>query len=182
VLGMAIMVGEAGHATTIRALTSAFYYLARDAELRHQLIENPGLVAPFVEEILRLESPVQMFVRTVTEDVEFAGHDFVAGDKVGLLFGSANRDESVFANADQIDLDRKPNPHVAFGLGIHRCVGEPLARREMNSVITTVLERLPEFRLDPGRQPRWVPGHARELDGLWVLIGPGHATPATNGV
>ncbi|MEV0628070.1 cytochrome P450 [Nonomuraea wenchangensis] len=170
VLGMAILVGEAGHATTIRSLTSTFFMLGRDTELLRRLIDDPELIPAAINEILRLEAPSQMFARTVTRDCEFAGHQFEAGDKVGILFGCGNRDEEVFERPDEVDLDRRPNPHLSFGVGIHRCVGEPLARLEMKIVIEQVLRRLPDYVLKHPDDTEWLPGFRRELAALPVTF------------
>ncbi|GAA0844007.1 cytochrome P450 [Streptosporangium amethystogenes subsp. fukuiense] len=176
VLGMAILVGEAGHATTIRSLTSTFLMLGLDMELRQRLIDDPALIPATINEILRLEAPSQMFARTVTRDCEFAGHRFKAGDKVGILFGSGNRDDKVFDRPDEVDLERKPNPHLSFGVGIHRCVGEPLARLEMQVVIEQVLRRLPDYRLKDPDNVEWLPGFRRELATLPVTFSAGART------
>ncbi|WP_067904322.1 cytochrome P450 [Nocardia vaccinii] len=179
ILGMAIMVGEAGHATTIRALTSTFLYLGEDLELRRQLIDDLSRVPSLIDEILRLESPVQLFARTVAADMEFAGTHFTTGDRVGMLFGCANRDEDVFDHAHTVDLDRKPNPHLSFGVGIHRCIGEPLARAEMKVVIEQVLRRIPDYSINPDAKLSWTPGHARELSSLPVTFTAGARCEST---
>jgi unspecific monooxygenase len=108
-----------------------------------------------------------MFTRYALEDVEVAGEPFRKGDIVGLLLGSANRDPAKFADPDRFDATRSPNPHVSFGVGIHACVGAPLARLEMQVAIRVLFERLPGMRIaEPPRvKDAW---HFHGLEALHV--------------
>lgn len=93
--------------------------------------------------------------RTVTRDVDLNGHVFRQGERVLLVFGAGNRDEAKFPDGDRIVIDRQPNPHVAFGAGIHRCIGSNLARRELRVALEEFLIRYPDFSLAPDSDPVW---------------------------
>ena len=98
-----------------------------------------------------------MFERWVLQDVEIHGVRIPRGAELGLLFGSANRDPSVFDRPDELDLGREPNPHITFGAGIHFCLGAPLARLELEASFSTVLRRLPDLTLVT--EPAWKPNY-----------------------
>ncbi len=100
-----------------------------------------------LEELLRFDPPLHMFTRYALQDLEIEGVALRRGEQVGLLLGAANRDPAVFAEPDRLDLARAPNPHVAFGGGIHFCVGAPLARLEMRVALPMLFRRLPGLRL-----------------------------------
>ena len=100
-----------------------------------------------VEELLRYVSPIKNMARTVTRDLEMRGQQLHEGDQVMLFYPSANRDESVFADPDRLDVTRDPNPHLAFGFGPHFCLGASLARLELKVMFTEVLRRLPDLEL-----------------------------------
>lgn len=152
----------AGGETTTSLIGNAICILAERPDLQAELRAEPGRVPAFVEEVLRFESPFRFHPRTVRGPVELGGVEIPDGALVALLWGSANRDESVFERADDLVLDR-PNArsHLGFGRGIHHCVGAPLARLEARVVLTALLERTARFELDPADPPRWV-------DSLWV--------------
>jgi len=131
--------------------------LAQDQELQEHLRRGPEQIPGFVEEVLRLESPFRYQMRSVPEDTTLGGVGIPAGATLLLLFGAANRDAAEFERPDEVDLDRKvPRLHMAFGRGIHHCVGAPLARIEARVVLSVLLERTASFTLDPERAPRWV--------------------------
>jgi cytochrome P450 len=111
-----------------------------------------------VDEFLRFDAPLHLFERTATEDTEIGGVMVPKGKKIAALLGSANRDENIFENADELDLSRSPNPHIGFGAGIHFCIGAPLARMEMTTSLPMLLERLPKLELaaEPVRRPTFV--------------------------
>jgi cytochrome P450 len=100
-----------------------------------------------LEEMLRYDAPLQLFERTATEDIEVAEVSVRQGQKIAALLGSANRDSTVFADADSLDVGRDPNPHVGFGMGIHFCLGAPLARVELEIAFQSLLERWPDVEL-----------------------------------
>jgi cytochrome P450 len=147
---------SAGGETTSSLVGNAVRLLADDPELQRRLREKPELVETFVEEALRLESPFRQQMRSIPHDTTLGGVDVPAGSTAVLLFGSANRDPAQFDNPDIVDLTRgSPRRHLAFGHGIHYCVGAALARIEARAVLTTLLERTQEFAVDPNDTPRW---------------------------
>jgi cytochrome P450 len=147
---------SAGGETTSSLVGNAVRLLADDQELQQLLRERPALIDTFVEEALRLESPFRQQMRSIPHDTTLGGVDIASGSTVVLLFGSANRDSTQFARPDVVDLSRSsPRRHLAFGHGIHYCVGAALARIEARAVLTTMLERTTEFALDPDDAPRW---------------------------
>jgi cytochrome P450 len=160
-LGMAYLLMVAGHDTTVAGIAWMLYYLASDVAIRHRLIAEPELMPGFVDEILRFDGPVPGMARTTTTEVSVGDVTIPAGEHVLLMYASANRDEARFEHADEIRLDRTRNPHVAFGTGIHRCLGEHMARLEMRVVLEAVLARLPGIHLagDDGLDVR--PGFVR---------------------
>jgi cytochrome P450 len=121
-----------------------------------------------VEEILRFDAPQIRLARVVTRDCEFAGHAFKAGDRVGLLWGSANHDEAHFDDQESFRLDRSRNHHLAFGAGSHKCLGEHLARLEIKVVVGEVLRRIPDYELVNPSTVEWTPGMNREMRSLPV--------------
>lgn len=143
----------AGLDTTAWAIRSSLWYLAQNGEAQRRLRENPDMVPTAVEEFLRTLSPVQAMARTATRDIEIRGQEIKAGDRVVLAFGSGNRDEEVYDHADEILVDREQNRHLAFGVGIHRCLGSNLGRREVVVALQQFLEVLPPFRLADPDQP-----------------------------
>ena len=118
-----------------------------------------------VEELMRWDTPLQMFERWVLEDSEVCGVRVPKGAELGLLFGSANRDPDVFGHPDELDVGREPNPHVSFGAGVHFCLGAPLARLELQTSFATVLRRLPTLQLveEPAWKPNYIIRGLREL-------------------
>ena len=136
----------AGHETTTSGMSALFYEIATNSELRDRLTAEPALISRAAEEALRLQSPLHGFFRTNTRDVEVGGTSIPAGSEVWLNYQAGNRDPDVFPHPDVFDLDRRPNPHLAFGHGIHTCVGAPLARLELRIVTEQLLRRLPDLR------------------------------------
>jgi cytochrome P450 family 142 subfamily A polypeptide 1 len=143
--GLLILVG--GDETTRHVITGGMEALIRNPDERRKLHANPGLVPLAVEEMLRWVSPIKNMNRTATRDVELAGARIREGDKVLLLYPSANRDERAFPRADEFHVDRVPNDHVAFGHGVHFCLGASLARLELCIMFETLLARLPDLEL-----------------------------------
>ena len=160
VLGTAFLILVAGIDTTWSSIGSALWHLAQHPEDRARLIAEPDLMPSAVEELLRAYSPVTM-ARYVAEDVDFAGCPMREGDKVLMNFPAANRDPSVFEDPDRVILDREKNPHIAFGVGIHRCAGSNLARMEMRVAIEEWLKRIPDFRLADPDTVTWAGGQVR---------------------
>jgi cytochrome P450 family 144 len=148
---------SAGGESTTSLLGNAVRMLAEDPELQRRLREKPEQLDLFVEEVLRLESPFRQMMRSVPHDTTLGGVDIASGSTVLLFFAAGNRDPAQFDHPDQIDLARdSPKRHLAFGHGIHFCVGAALARIEARAVLTAVLEQTREFSLDPDHGPRWV--------------------------
>jgi cytochrome P450 len=148
---------SAGGETTTSLLGNAVRMLAERPDLQQHLREHPDQIATFAEEALRIESPFRYMMRFVPRDTRLGGTFIPADSTVLLLWGSANRDADEFERPDEIDLERRiPRRHVAFGRGIHHCVGAPLARVEARNVLTVLLERTSSFSLESGRSPSWV--------------------------
>jgi cytochrome P450 len=141
---------SAGGESTTSLLGNAIFMLATIPELQKRLRANPDLVTPFIEEALRLESPFRYHLRYVPSRTELRGVEIPAGATMLLFWGAANRDPDEYERPDEIVLDRKaPRHHVAFGRGIHLCVGAPLARLEADVVLRQFLARTETFALDP---------------------------------
>ncbi len=151
-----ILTLNAGHEATVQAIGNGILALARDPEAFRWLRSHPEALGTAVEELLRFDTPLQMFERWVLEDLEWEGTPLRRGTKVGLLFGSANRDERRFVDPDRLDLSRADNPHVSFGGGIHFCVGAPLARVEMEVAFGTLARRVARIE-GPDVEPERVP-------------------------
>jgi len=166
-IGTCVLLLNAGHEATVNVTGNGWWTLLRNPSALARLRAEPGLVPRAVEELMRWDTPLQLFERWVLEDVEIRGVQVPRGAELGLVFGSANRDPAVFDAPDELRLDRDPNPHVTFGAGIHFCLGAPLARLELQTSFATVLRRLPS--LEPVEEPRWKPGYIiRGLESLRV--------------
>ena len=142
----AMLIG-AGSETTTNLLSGLFLTLAQRPDLYAQLREHPELIPAAIEEQLRMGSPVQGFYRTATRDYTVGANTIPAGARVLLLFAAANRDPRHFPDPDTFDLNRTPCDHLAFGGGIHYCLGTPLTRLEASRVLTQLLPRVDEIRL-----------------------------------
>jgi cytochrome P450 len=147
--------------------------LASDVELQRELRNRPDLIRGFVEECLRRDAPVHLFFRTVTAEVTVGDQAFVPGDQVLLLFAGANRDPDQFEDPDDFRIDRSPNRHLAFGAGIHYCVGAQLARMELR-LLTEALLDLSALTLDeePTYAPLTAGGHFCGPSRLVVRVAP----------
>jgi cytochrome P450 len=174
-MGLAEHITVGGHETVTSALAAGLLLLIEHPEVERELRGDPSLVRHFVEEALRLESPSQGFFRYALEDSELHGVAIPKGSMVHLRFAAANRDPEQFPDPDRIDLHR-PNPgaHLAFGQGMHHCLGAPLARLELTTAFRTLLERFSTLRLAPGHPPpRHLPGLSlRSLRELHVELAP----------
>src|SRR3984957_8325810 len=141
------MIATGGHDTIAFCLSGGLHARIEHPDQLAGRRGDPSLIDTAIEEMLRWTTPGRHIVRTATEDVELGGRTIRAGEAVALFFNSANRDETVFADADQFRIDRRPNPHLAFGLGRHHCVGAHLARREMRALLKPLLPRLKSVEL-----------------------------------
>jgi cytochrome P450 family 144 len=148
---------SAGGESTTSLLGNAVRMLAEDPALQQELRARPDDIDVFVEEALRLESPFRHMLRSVPHDTTLGGIDIAAGSTVLLFFAAGNRDPAQFDSPDRVDLTRgSPKRHLAFGHGIHFCVGAALARIEARAVLTELLEQTRDFALDPNHDPQWV--------------------------
>jgi cytochrome P450 len=148
---------SAGGESTTSLLGNAVRILAEDPQLQQHLREHPERLPMFVEEALRLEAPFRYLMRSAPRDTSLGGIDIPADATVLLLWGAANRDAAEFEHPDEVDLERRaPRHHVAFGRGMHYCVGAPLARMEARNVLSVLLDRTSSITLDPNAPPRWV--------------------------
>ena len=138
---------EAGNETTRNAISGAVLAFCEHPDAWDRLRSHPELVPDAVEEILRWVSPITHFARVATQDSEVRGITIPAGDFVALYFASANRDEDVFDEPFRFRIDRRPNPHLAFGFGEHFCMGAHLARVELDVMLRLLLERFDGFEL-----------------------------------
>jgi cytochrome P450 len=148
---------SAGGESTTSLIGNAVRILAEDPDMQQRLRERPQDVDVFVEEVLRLESPFRQMMRSVPHDTTLGEFDVAAGSTALLLFAAGNRDPAQYDNPDAVDLGRSsPRHHLAFGHGIHYCVGAALARIEARAVLKAVLAQTNDFALDPTGTPRWV--------------------------
>jgi cytochrome P450 len=155
--GILLTLLSAGGESTTSLLGNAVRFLAEDKDLQRHLRQHPELIPTFAEEVLRLEPPFRYHMRSSAHDTSLGGVDIPAESTVLLLWGAANRDPAEYERPDEIDLERRtPRHHLAFGRGIHHCVGAPLARVEARAVLTALLDRTESISLDPEVEPRWV--------------------------
>ena len=149
----------AGNETTTNAIGAALLILVQSPEFMQELHANNGKIKTFVEEVLRLEAPVQGLLRITTEDTEIAGTNLPAGSALALRYGSGNRDEREFADPDRLDLNRRrAASHLSFGSGIHHCIGAFLSRRELYYAVRGVVTRFSKIELAAdGRTPTIIP-------------------------
>jgi cytochrome P450 len=149
IVGTSILTLNAGHEATVHAIGNGLLALATSPDQYRSLHQGEVSISSAVDELLRFDSPLQMFERWVLEDTELEGHRLAAGSKVGLLFGSANHDPQVFGpGADLLELSRTPNPHVSYGAGLHFCVGAPLATVELEAAFARLAKRVRGIELE----------------------------------
>jgi cytochrome P450 len=154
-----VLLLNAGHEASVNGFGNGMVATLKNPEQLELLKAKPDeLAATAVDEFLRFDAPLHLFERTATEDTEIGGVVISEGQKIAALLGSAGRDESVFENADELDLTRDPNPHIGFGAGIHFCIGAPLARMEMTTSLPALIKRYPKLELaeEPARRPTFV--------------------------
>ncbi len=146
--GLVKMLLFGGLDTTMAAASNTLLYLSEHPELRQRLIDDPALIPKAVDEFLRFEAPVHAFARNVMVDTEIGGQSIRAGERVYMLWASANRDPDQFEDPDEVNFDRKQNRHLTFGIGAHRCLGAQLARMELQIMLEEILRRIPDFHID----------------------------------
>ncbi len=167
VVGTCVLLLMAGHEATVNVIGNGMLAMLANPDQWRRVVADAELVVPAGEEMLRFDSALQLFERTATRDVELAGTLVREGEKIAALLGAANRDPAVFNAPDTLDVARTPNPHLGFGAGIHFCLGAPLARVEIQSVLAALRTALPGIALaePPRRRPEFV---IRGLEALSV--------------
>ena len=159
--GMCALMLFAGHETTTTTITSAIKLLIENPDQLAMLRADPTRAGKTVEEVLRVEGAIKVLQRWVLEDMEIRGRPIRAGQRVLLVPAAANRDPEKFRDPDRFDICRTPNPHLAFGKGIHTCIGAMLARIEMRIAVARIVERLPGLRFaDTDQSFSWTPSFA----------------------
>jgi cytochrome P450 len=146
-LATCILILIAGHETTVNLIGNGTLALLRNPDQLQRLRENPGLIGTAIEELLRYDGPVQRTARIPDQDITIAGHRIAKGEMVMPFIGAADRDPAQFRNPDRLDIGRTENRHIAFGWGIHFCLGAPLARIEAQAAIGTLVHRFPKLAL-----------------------------------
>ena len=169
VVGTIILLMVAGIDTTWSSIGSSIWHLAQNPSDLQRMVNEPELLPTAIEELLRMYAPVTM-ARIVSQDAEIGGCPVKAGDSVLLPFPAANRDPEVFPDADKVVIDREENRHVAFGLGIHRCLGSNLARLELRIAVEVFIQRFPKFELAHPGAVKWSLGQVRGPRKLPVRI------------
>jgi cytochrome P450 len=144
----AFLVLAGGIDTTTALTTNTLLYLDDRPEIRPRLLEDEAFRNMAFEEFLRYYSPVQGLARTITKDCTWAGQELRRYDRAWLSWASANHDETAFGDPETVKLDRTPNRHVAFGVGIHRCIGANLAKVSWQTMVTSILTRMPDYKVD----------------------------------
>ncbi|WP_028935471.1 cytochrome P450 [Pseudonocardia spinosispora] len=174
----------AGIESSATSMANGIYLLCTNPDERRKLEENPALIGTAVEEILRYMAPIEGTCRTTATDMEFAGHTFKAGQKIRPVYASANMDEDAFEDPKRFKIDRERSElrkHVAFGAGVHSCLGAALARQELKLAIGTLLRRIPTLELHPDRKPTRNPIFlVHGFDSLPVRWDPATVLPAVD--
>ena len=149
---------NAGHEASVNTFGNGLHALLSHRDQLERVTSGQVPVEVALEELIRFDAPLQLFERTATVDLEVAGQSVRQGERVACLMGSANRDADVFERPDEFDVSRDPNPHVGFGMGLHFCLGAPLARLELGITLRLLLDRFPRLALagEAPRRPTWV--------------------------
>jgi len=169
ILGICFLFILAGLDTVTDTLECFIARLAQHPDERHQIIDDPSIIPSAVEELLRWETPVTTVARVATRDIDLGGCPMHAGENVGIVIGSANTDEEAVPGSDQVDLTRDVNKHLAFGGGVHRCLGSHLARLELRIALREWHRRIPEYSIAPGTQLQYTMG-LRQIDALPLIF------------
>ncbi|TWV50748.1 cytochrome P450 [Streptomyces misionensis] len=168
-ISTAVLLLNAGHEATVNATVNGWWALFRNPGQLAALRADHSLVPTAIEELMRYDTPLQLFERWVLDDIEIDGTTIPRGAEIAMLFGSANHDPAVFPDPGRLDLTRRDNPHISFSAGIHYCIGAPLARIELAASMTALLRQAPTLALaaEPTRKPNFV---IRGLEGLSVEV------------
>lgn len=172
VIDITFLLVLAGLDTVAASLSCMIDWLARNPDQRQRLVDDPGLTVNAVEELLRVMTPVVGGGRHAVEDFEVDGVTVKAGDSVGVVWAAANMDPEVFPDPTRVDFDRSGNRHIAFASGFHRCLGSHLARIELRTALNTLHERIPDYRIDPDREPGYNNTAIRTVDPLPLVFTP----------
>ncbi|MGI5410094.1 cytochrome P450 [Streptomyces chartreusis] len=168
-ISTAVLLLNAGHEATVNATVNGWWALFRNPGQLSALRADHSLIPSAIEELMRYDTPLQLFERWVLDEIEIDGTTIPRGAEIAMLFGSANHDPEVFEAPAALDLTRKDNPHISFSAGIHYCIGAPLARIELAASMSALLDQAPTLRAaaDPDRKPNFV---IRGLEGLRVEV------------
>ncbi|MFC7914244.1 cytochrome P450 [Streptomyces sp. NPDC057386] len=166
-ISTAVLLLNAGHEATVNATVNGWWALFRNPDQLAALRADHSLIPTAIEELMRYDTPLQLFERWVLDDIEIDGTTIPRGAEIAMLFGSANHDPDVFTDPERLDLTRRDNPHISFSAGIHYCIGAPLARIELAASMKALLTQAPTLAptAEPERRPNFV---IRGLKGLPV--------------
>jgi cytochrome P450 len=173
ILGICFLFILAGLDTVTDSLECFMARLAQHPEERRQIVDDPAVIPSAVEELLRWETPVTTVARVATRDMELEGCPIHKGESISVVIGSANTDEEAVPGADQVDLARTENRHLAFGGGVHRCLGSNLARLELRVALREWHRRIPDYSIAPDTNLVYMMG-LRQIDELPLLFN-GHS-------
>jgi cytochrome P450 len=164
-VSMCVLLLNAGHEATVNSTANGWWALFRHPEQLAALRADHTMLSTAVEELLRYDTPLQLFERWVLDDIEIDGTVIPRGSEIAMLFGSANHDPAAFDRPERLDLRREDNPHVSFSAGIHYCIGAPLARVELQASFGALLRKAPRMRLaaEPHYGPSFVIRGPKEM-------------------
>lgn len=168
-LGICHLLLLGGLDTVTATLDCMITYLALHPDRRQAVVDNPELMNPAIEEMLRQQTPVMMIPRIIAQDCELGGVKMSAGDSATLMIGAANVDEAEFADSGEVLLDRESNRHLAFGGGPHRCLGSHLARMELRVALEEFHKRIPDYKIADGTEIHFSPG-IRQAENLQLVF------------
>ena len=168
IVGLSLIIFVAGVTTTTGLISNSLFALANHPDQRTRLARDPGQIADALEELLRFEPPIQWLTRVTSTEVAMHDQVIPAGERVILIFASANRDERYWERPDELDFSRSPVRHLAFGDGIHFCLGAPLARLEGRLALEAILQASPDYEIVGPVEPRFATPSERGLSSLPV--------------